>query len=172
MITALRTIAPRERTLLACVIALGVLLRLVMGWQAPLWLDETYTGVIAGQASADGLYGWMRRELTGPAFYAPAWLFARIGGVSDFALRLPSLVFALGALALVLWRGTQDLRTRLAWGALMALWWPAVFGASQARPQSMLVFFAVVQAIAFCRAWKGGGARWTWLWAVRPRRCC
>lgn len=165
MISEARSNHARERALLLGAIALGLMLRMVMGWQAPLWLDETYTAVIAGQQTAPDLYGWMRRELSGPVFYGLAWLVAQVIGLSDFALRVPSLLFALAAVLLVAWRGHEDMRVRLVWAALLALWWPGVFQASQARPQALLIFLAVIQAIAFLRAWKVDDARWTWTWA-------
>jgi hypothetical protein len=165
MISEARPNHARERALLLGAIALGLMLRLIMGWQAPLWLDETYTAVIAGQDTATDLYGWMRRELSGPVFYLVAWLVAQVAGLSDFALRLPSVLFALAAVLLVAWRGHEDARLRLVWAALLALWLPGIFQASQARPQALLLFLAVIQAIAFYRAWRAGGARWTWVWA-------
>ena len=155
----------RERELLLGAIALGLALRVAMGWHAPLWLDETYTAVISAQPDGTSLYRWMRRELTGPVFYGLTWLVAQGAGLSDFALRVTSFVLAVGAVLLVAWRGHEDARLRLAWAALLALWWPGIYQASQARPQALLVFLAVIQAIAFIQLWKTGKARWSWTWA-------
>lgn len=156
----------RERALLLSAIALGLLLRMTMGWQAPLWLDETYTAVIAGQPDTADLYGWMRRELSGPVFYALSWLVAGAAGLSNIALRAPSFFFAAAAVLLVAWRGHDDVRLKLAWAALLALWWPGIYQASQARPQALLLLLAVIQALAFIRIWKGGAARWSWAWCA------
>ena len=155
-----------ERTLLLGAIGLGIALRAALGWQTPLWLDETYTAVIASQRNGAGLYDWCAHELSGPLFYGLAWLAARVGGVGDVALRLPSMAAAMAAPLLIAWRGHPEQRLRLVWAALFALWIPGIEQATQARPQALLGLLAAIAAIAFLRAWRAPGRGALLVWAT------
>lgn len=136
--------------LLVAAIVLGTAARLLYNHAMPLWFDETFTGVIAGQATLGGLWHWLRTELTGPAYYAPMWLWAQVAGVSNTALRLPSLLCTLAA-PLIVWRwGNPDATTRLVWAAVLLLWMPAAVLASDARPYALLFFLGTLQIAAFC----------------------
>ncbi len=138
--------------LLATALVLGIATRLFFNRQAPLWFDETFTGVIASQRDLAGLWVWLRGELTGPLFYAPLWLWARVAGTSDVALRLPSLILSLAVPAMILWRGHPDRDIRLLWACTSLLWLPAPILSSDARPYSLLAFQATAQGIAFVAA--------------------
>ena len=159
-------LARGEHRLLLGAVVLGVLLRLASGWYTPLWIDETYTAVIAGQPDAAGLVGWLRHELSGPVFYTLAWLVAKVAGLSDPALRAPSYILAVASVLFVASQGHPDRRLRLYWAALIALWWPGVMFAAQARPQALLIFLAVLQARAFVGTWRDGDVRMAWLWTT------
>lgn len=137
--------------LLAIALILGIAGRLAYGWGAPLWFDETFSAVIAAQGDAAHLIDWCLNELTGPAFYMPLWAWARIAGTSDAALRIPSLVMALAAPAIILWKGHADRDVRLFWAAATLLWLPGFSAAAEARPYPQLLLLATVQAIALTR---------------------
>lgn len=127
----------------------GLAARFICGWGAPLWFDETFSGVIAGQHSVGELVGWCLNELTGPGYYMPLWAWEKIAGSSDVALRLPSIVASLAAPPLLLWRGHPDRDVRLVWATLAALWMPGLLSAGDARPYAALFLLGCVQAIAF-----------------------
>jgi uncharacterized protein YndB with AHSA1/START domain len=131
---------------------LGLGTRLFFNRHAPLWFDETFTGVIASQPDLSGLWNWLRGELTGPLFYAPIWLWARLAGTSDVALRLPSLILSLAVPAMILWRGHPNRDIRLLWACASLLWLPAPILSTDARPYSLLTFEATAQGIAFVAA--------------------
>lgn len=154
-----------ERVLLAAV-ALGLVLRLAVGWDTSLWIDETYTAVIASEPDAAGLFDWLRHELSGPVYYTLAWVSAHVTGLSNGGLRAASYILAVGSVLFVLLHGHPDRQVRLTWAALFALWWPGVLFAAQARPQALLIFLAVLQARAFLGVWKDGAPRWAWLWTI------
>lgn len=166
MNAATTPLTQKEYRVLLGAVLFGVGLRLVSGWQTPLWIDETYTGVIAGEPDAAGLLGWLRHELSGPVFYTLAWLTAKVAGVSDAALRAPSYILAVASVLIVAKWGHPDRRLRLYWTALLALWWPGVMFAAQARPQALLIFLAVVQARAFIGVWRDRELRMAWLWTA------
>lgn len=159
-------IARFERILIGVALVAGILHRLVYGWFAPLWLDESYTGVIASQANFAGLWDWCRHELSGPTFYGIAWLWAKVAGNGDIALRLPSFVFSVGAVAVAAAWGGPDRRERLLWAAFTAVWLPGLMFATQARPQALLFLLATVQAVAFLRCIDDRSPRWMTAWAM------
>ena len=136
--------------LLATALAAGLAMRLLYGHANPLWFDETFTGVIAGQATVPDLIHWLRHELSGPLFYAPLWAWARLAGIGDAALRAPSLVCTLAAPLFVLVRGHRDPLMRLSWAVLLLLWLPAAPLASDARPYALLMLLATVQIATLC----------------------
>ena len=142
-------VAQWRMLLIGSAAVLGVTGRLTYGWTAPLWFDETFSGVIAGQSTVRALIAWCLTELTGPAFYVPLWAWEKVAGSSDAALRAPSLFFSLAAPVLLYWRGHPDREVRLFWAALVLLWLPAMSVATEARPYPQLFFLASVQAIAF-----------------------
>ena len=153
--------------LLVFALLLGTVLRLSYGRNMPLWFDETFTGVIAGQGSIEGLWHWLQTELTGPAFYGPYWLWAQVAGVSTEALRLPGLLFTLAAPLAVLRWGHRDPTMRLLWAAILLLWLPMGVFASDARPYALLVLLGTLQAAAFCALMREP-SRWRALMWVLP----
>jgi len=135
--------------LLLTAMIVGVIGRLSYSWNAPLWFDETFSAVIATQPNVAALLDWCLSELTGPAFYMPLWLWAKIAGSSDVALRLPSVLLSIVAPLLILWKGHANRDLRM-WWAVFALLWVPMFGvAGEARPYPQMFLLGVVQAILF-----------------------
>lgn len=137
--------------LLAAALILGTIGRLSYSWNAPFWFDETFSGAIATQPSFAALVDWCLHELTGPAFYMPLWLWAKIAGSSDFGLRLPSLLLSIAAPVLILWKGNADRDLRMWWAIFVLLWVPIFVVAGEARPYPQMFLLGVVQAILFVR---------------------
>lgn len=129
---------------------LGAAARMLYNRTMPLWFDETFTGVIAGQTTPGGLRHWLRTELTGPFYYGAMWFWAQVAGVSNAALRLPSLACTLAAPLFIYRRGHPDGTTRLLWAAVLLLWMPAAVLASDARPYALLFLLGTLQIAAFC----------------------
>ena len=138
-------------TLFAASMPIALAVYLLAGWRLPLWFDEVFTGTIASQPTFAGLIGWCLSELSGPAFYVPMWLWAKLAGASDAALRLPALLLALATPMMIAWRGHALRDVRLFWAALALLWLPMVPMATEARPYPLLVFLCTLQSIAFVR---------------------
>lgn len=161
-----RTLARIEWLAVVLAIAGGLAHRLLFGWYAPLWLDETYTGVIAAQPGLAGLFEWCRQELSGPIYYAGMWAWEKLAGDGNTALRLPSLIASLGAVVLIAAWGPEDRRERWLWAALTAIWLPGLLFVAQARPQALLLLLATGQAIAFLRCADLRSRRWLTVWAA------
>lgn len=132
-------------------LVIGAAWRLLVGWNNPLWLDEVYTGMIAMRPDIASLIRESLRELSGPVYYSTIWLWAKLAGVGNDALRVPSLLFSLAAPLLIWWRGHPDRSTRLLWGALAVLWVPGLDYAIEARPYALLFMLGCVQAILLGR---------------------
>lgn len=132
-------------------LAVGLACRLFSGIDTPLWFDETFTAAIAAQPTVHALTRWMLTELSGPTYYTLMFVWERIAGDSNVALRLPSLLFSIATPLLILWRGHPDRQVRLLWAAITALSVIGFDSATQARPYALLFLLATAQAIAFLR---------------------
>lgn len=137
--------------LLAAALVLGLGGRLAYSAHAPLWFDETFTGVIATQPTFSALIKWCLQELTGPAFYVPMWLWQKLAGSSDFALRLPSIVLSVLTPLAILWFGHRDRDLRLWWAIFLLLWVPIFAVAGEARSYPETFALAAAQAVLFIR---------------------
>lgn len=74
---------------------LGAVLRGFIGADAPFWIDEAATGVYASQPDIASLVTMARLDCNAPLYFVLAYAWAGLAGISDFALRIPSLAFAL-----------------------------------------------------------------------------
>jgi len=133
------------------VVVLALAARSLSGWTAPFGFDETFSGVIASQPTAARMIDWCLNEIGGPVYYALLWCWAQVFGTSVAALRAPSLIFSVAAPMAVLRWGHPDHKVRLLWAALLALWLPAMEGATSARCYALLLLETTGQAILFRR---------------------
>jgi hypothetical protein len=151
---AARTVPPAAAidplpALFGAALLIGLGCRLFSGLNAPLWFDETFSAEIASQTDMAHLIRWCLGELSGPVYYGSLFLWEKIAGNGDIALRIPSLAASIATPLLILWRGHADVRVLLIWAAIMALC-PFTFEtATQARPYALLNLLATAQAIAF-----------------------
>lgn len=158
----------RERLLLVLVasaLLLGLARRALVGWDAPFWLDEAFTGAIAIQPTFSGLMRDCLHELSGPVYYTLIWAWEKLAGSSNLSLRLPSFIFSVAAPALILWKGGSRREVRLLWAALAALWLPGFNFATEARPYALLFFLATAQLILFHRLLEHPCRRAAFAWA-------
>ncbi len=118
----------------------------------PLWCDEALTAYAVADPSLVHMLGGLRDEINAfpPASLVLGWGFARVLGVSEFALRIPSVLFAWMAVVL-LWICLRRWLNRwvAAWcAACLPLAHPMfLFQATEARCYS-LYFAAGVAAVA------------------------
>lgn len=141
--------------MLAAALLLGCAGRLAYSWNAPLWFDETYTGVIASQPTFAGLITWCLHELTGPGYYLPLWLWEKVAGHGDLALRLPSIALSLATPLVVLRWGSRDPALRYWWAIAVLLWVPIFQIAGEARAYPLIFLLGTVQAALFVRMISG-----------------
>jgi hypothetical protein len=143
--------------LLPATIAVGAILlfaeRIFAQYSLPLWLDETWTAAISGQANWNGFWRQAWLDCNPPLYYAVMKLWMPIVGTSNFALRLPSLVFVIAAAVLpAIWKiSGLTPQARLTWAALLFSWWPGLLIAVDARGYGLLLLISTGQAIAYTR---------------------
>ncbi len=160
---------PRPALLVpALILALlgGMAWRLAVGWDRPFWFDETFTGTIAIQPDLAGLVRDCLIEIGGPVYYSLMWVWEKLAGAGDTALRVPSVAMSVAAPLLILWRGHPDRDTRMLWAGLAALSIPALAYAIDARPYSLLFLLGTVQAILFGRLLTAPGTGRAFAWAA------
>ncbi len=146
----------------------GLLLRLLLGQDLPLWIDETWTGMIASQPDWPSFWREAWLDVNPPLYYAFMHLWTAAAGLSDIALRLPSLGFVMGAAFLpLIWRAPGLSReASLVWGALLILWAPGIDISLDARGYGLLLFLSVAQAIGFARLMSSPSRARALLWAA------
>ena len=138
--------------LLGPAMLLALALRVGPAMTKPLWLDETWTGMMGAQTSLPGLVRQIRDDANAPAYYSLVFLWAKLAGVSNVALRAPNVVLGLAAVAVaLLQRRTLGLRTAAVWGLLLAFWWPALDLNYNARCYTLLVLAATLTTVAHVR---------------------
>jgi hypothetical protein len=142
------------RLLLAILVAslvVGTLSRTLFDWDAPLWFDEAFTAAIASTGSVDAFYRDALSEAGGPVYYGFAWLWVKLFGAENVALRIPSWLFSMGAIAWILLRGHEDRRIRMWWAAYVALWIPIFYYATEARAYALLFLLCSIQLPFYVR---------------------
>lgn len=141
--------------------------RLYVQNRLPLWLDETWTAVIAGQPTWSAFWRQAWLDCNPPLYYAVMKLWIAVAGTSNVALRAPSFLFLTAAALLPLWWriGGLSWQARATWAALLFFWWPGLYITADARCYGLLLLISTAQAIAFARMMRmpslGAAALWT-----------
>jgi len=148
------------RRLLVAITGLALLVRLP-GLDAPLWFDEVWTLVDFVRRPLSETASTYPSDNHHPLFTLLAGLSVRAFGESPWALRLPALVFGVGAVPLVALLGRRLVGTRAALVAALFLALSAHVAAyaQNARGYSALLFFVLAATYGFLKALEGGGLR-------------
>jgi uncharacterized membrane protein len=133
----------------------------------PLWLDEAWTIAIAGQSRWGDFFHQVYWDVNAPLYYLFIHLWQSVFGLSDLSLRLPSLVFATATPLVAALSRTEGLpdEDRLTWAAILALWFPALSFAQEARCYAMLLLICTLQCVAFIRLLQAPDLRRAAVWA-------
>ena len=164
-------IAPGRLKVDASTLGLGVvlvvttILKLTVFARQPLTIDEVWTGMIAGQGSLAGLIRECQRDVNGPLAYIIGWLWAHLSGLSNGALRAPSMVFACAAPLIALAPHRLANRSvRYAWATLLACWMPGLIFAEQARCYALVLLLATVNAVTYARLLSRPSVAMAFIW--------
>jgi len=155
-----------EQFLLVLAAAVGFALSGWQVWAYPLNKDESHTWWVVQAGPLDRVY---RRACQYP--YAPPLPFlvqricSTVGGDSEFALRIPSLLAFAGTLVGIALLGRRLLGSSAGLLAVALLaWYPlAVEAARQARPYIFEMLLSVWATYALCHALTHARRWWTWI---------
>jgi 4-amino-4-deoxy-L-arabinose transferase-like glycosyltransferase len=142
---------PRVPRALIALTALAAVLRLPTLGSQSLWLDEVLSGNLARGSLGDLLHQVAQQEANPPLFYLLEWVWTRLAGTSEFALRLPSALFgiALVPVAYAIGKRLAGERTAVALAALVAVHPLLVYYSQEARGYSAVALACAVGFLCF-----------------------
>jgi hypothetical protein len=122
-----------------------------------LWLDEYGTLWVVGGSAADVSERVYQFQGQSPLYYYAAWLSTQLFGISELALRLPSLIFVLLASVLLGSAAEEWYGRRAGLQARVFAWCvPPVLGAAlAARPYSLALVGCACAWLGYARAVNG-----------------
>ena len=134
----------------------------------PFWLDESWTGGIVGQPSWRATFHQIYADVNAPLYYVAMRLWSGLAGLSDLALRAPSLACAAAVALVAALAPTPGLSRaeRLGWAAVLAWWFPTLCYAQEARGYALLLLVCTLQTVAFMRLMTRPGPRRAAIWAA------
>ena len=160
---------PGIRPALTAVVLLGAGLRFGTLTVQSLWYDEAVSASLVRRSFSSMLRAIPNSESTPPLWYVLEWIWARIFGTSEFALR--SFSALCGTLLIVVafevtraFCGREWLAVTVA--AVTAVSPIMVWYSQEARAYALYVLTSALSLLFFARARRSGQARTVWLWAV------
>lgn len=131
-----------------------------------LWLDEFGTFWVV----QDDLWNAFQRSWQfqgqSPLYYVFAWAAIHLLGESEFALRLPSVIFGLLTALVMYWCGRLLAGPRAAWWAAALMWLSvsSISMSASARPYSLVLFSVAAAVAGFQWAVRSGRAEARAVW--------
>lgn len=134
--------------------ALAAALRLPTLGSQSLWLDEVLTAQLARGDLGSLFHTVAEEEANPPLFYLVEWLWTRLAGTSELALRLPSALcgIALVPVAYAIGRRLASERAGIALAALVAVHPLLVYYAQEARGYAAVALACAVGFLCFLGA--------------------
>lgn len=145
------TLFLRASVLLGTIYVIGT--RLIISASLPLWLDETWSGMIATRADWPSFWREAWLDCNPPLYYFFLTGWVSIFGDSNFLLRLPSSLFVIAAAMLpVIWR-PQGLNRAGAWtfATLILLWQPGLQVTLDARGYGLMLLLSTASCLVVAR---------------------
>ena len=153
-------------------VILGLGLRQFALPEMPFWLDESWTGGIISQDSLAGVLHQSLLDTNAPLYFVLMHGWSQLFGLSNGALRFPSLIFsALAPLLVLIPTKAIPPPVRHVWCVVIALWVPAIWYAQEARCYTMLLFLATACTVAYAHLVAEPTLRRTALWALLGMLC-
>jgi mannosyltransferase len=141
-------IAPKARQMKyipAFIFALGIFLRGLFIWQAPLWYDENFTLILA-RLPFERMMAAIAGDVHPPLWYLVEWITFHSAMWPVWCLRLPALALSILSMVALL-RITEEMdipeTVKLTAFGLMAVMPMQIYYAQEARMYAMLEFFTL-----------------------------
>lgn len=136
-----------------------------------LWYDEAYLWWATTQTPLDKMLALSMGELVPPMHYFTLRLWLPLAGVSEFALRFPSVLYgvlAVAVLARLAWRLTGQ-RSAAPWALLLGTLTPTLIWASrETRMYGAFITWSLLAGLALLETLnatqRAARRRWAWLW--------
>ncbi|HEX6660880.1 MAG TPA: hypothetical protein VF067_03300 [Sphingomicrobium sp.] len=128
-----------------------------------LWLDESWTAVLSAAPTFRSFVHEIGLDVNAPLYYFLMWLWPF---ESDLGLRIPSVVFTIGALAVAACWPPIERPRALFWSATLILWAPGLGLLFDARYYALLLLLCTAQTIAFARLIANPDLRRATIWSV------
>ena len=145
-------------------------LALELGFEArdPFWLDESWTGAIIAQPTWRAVGQQIYWDVNAPLYYLVIKLWSLVFGLSDAALRAPSIIFAAATPVAVVLAPCASLSRvqRIGWAALLAFWFPTLCYAQEARCYALLMLVCTLQTLAYLRLMQAPDTPGAAVWAA------
>jgi uncharacterized membrane protein len=141
---------PMTKRTLIIILAVGAAMRLLLIWQSNLWFDENYSLILA-RLPVNQLIAATAGDVHPPLYYLIIWPLAHISWLPAWAIRLPSLLFSLGALALLprlMDHLRVDPRVQIITLVMMAVLPFQIHYAQEGRMYALLEFLFLLGALA------------------------
>ena len=166
-----RDLATAPKALLALAVTVVVnssLIRVLVGQGDPLWLDEAWTGAIVGQPSWGETVRQIYLDVNAPLYYLFMHVWQGLFGLSDAALRIPSILVGVATPVVMLLMRTKGLSAadRIVWAASTGLWIDGLWYSADARCYAFLVLFCALQTAAFAQLLAAPNTRRAAGWAA------
>lgn len=128
-------------------------MRFYLAATLPLWLDETWSGMIASRSDWTSFWreAWM--DCNPPLYYIFLHFWGGLFGESNLALRLPAFLFTIAASLLPLFWRPAGLTKFGAWifAALLLLWQQGLLVMTDARGYGLLIALATASCLVFAK---------------------
>jgi hypothetical protein len=153
-------------------IVLGLVLCIFARPGLPFWLDESWTGAIVAQDSLADVVRQTLLDAHPPLYFALLHGWSLVFGLSNEALRFPSLIFGVlaGLVAFIPVKAIPR-EVRYLWAALLALWFPGILYSQEARGYTLLLFLSVASTVAFARVLERPDLKRAALWMFAGALC-
>lgn len=134
----------------SCATIFVIGMRIKFAATIPLWLDETWSGMISSQSSWVRFWHESWLDCNPPLYYLVLKGSIALFGDSHLMLRLPSILFVLSAaIAPLVWRirGLNDIAV-IAFAAFLLLWPANLLISTDARGYGLMLLLSVLSVIS------------------------
>ncbi len=137
-----------------CTVAVAILaltaFRIALFWIKPFWLDETFTAASLYNETLRSLFeNWIKPDVHPPLYPILMFFWAKLFGISDIALRVPSFLCGVAAIATLFFglRGALGTATAAIGALTLAAAPNAITYSVEARPYGLVLLLASLSSV-------------------------